>query len=210
MKSNRADINLIHGDSLEAMKGMKDNSFDWAIVDPPYGIGIAKWDTKLHKPKKEFFIELFRVSKNQIIFGANYFHLPHSESWICWHKTAGFSKRAFDGASDFELAWVSTKGKARYLPLTSSGNIIGIKGAKPDYYYKPIHPTQKPVKLYLWLLENYTNEGDNILDTHLGSGSIAIACHELKRNLTGYEIDEEYFLAAKKRFETRIKQQMLF
>tara|TARA_R110000822_G_C15072977_1_gene468807 strand:+ start:5 stop:625 length:621 start_codon:yes stop_codon:yes gene_type:complete len=204
------DIKLIHGDSLQALKGYADNHFDWAIVDPPYGIDIAKWDAIDMKPPKEYFDELMRVSKNQIIWGANYFHLPHSQAWICWHKTAGFTNRAFSGASDFELAWTSTDGKARLLPLTCSGNIIGINGGRPNYNYKPIHPTQKPVELYKILLEDYTSEGDLILDTHLGSGSIAIACHYMKRKLIGYEIDKEYYNSACKRFKEQTMQQALW
>jgi len=219
MNSNRADINLIHGDSLEAMKGMKDNSFDWAIVDPPYGIGessknfasrsnlaaadkytVKNWDNQI--PERAYFDELKRVSKNQIIWGWNYFisYLNICPSYIVWDK---------DNSGDFadcESAWCSKKGAAKLFKWRWNGMLQQNMKNKETR----IHPTQKPVALYRWILENYTNEGDNILDTHLGSGSIAIACHELKRNLTGYEIDEEYFLAAKKRFKTRIKQQMLF
>jgi len=203
-------INLHNGDCMEALAKMQDNQFDLAIVDPPYGIDIAEWDEIDMKPKDEYFKELFRVSKNQIIWGANYFHLPHSQSWICWHKTAGFTKRAFSGASDFELAWVSFDGKARLIPLTCSGNIIGINGGRPNYKYKPIHPTQKPVELYTILLEDYAKEGDKILDTHLGSGSIALACHNLGYDLEGYELDQEYYMAALKRYNDHVAQLKFF
>lgn len=203
-------INMMQGDCMDLMRGKPDNYYDLAIVDPPYGIDIDKWDAIDMKPPKEYFDELMRVSKNQIIWGANYFHLPHSQAWICWHKTAGFTNRAFSGASDFELAWTSTNGKARLLPLTCSGNIIGINGGKPNYNYKPIHPTQKPVKLYEWLLHNYAKEGDKILDTHGGSGSICIACHNLKFDLDWIELDEDYYNAACKRYDQHKRQLTMF
>ena len=203
-------MKITNEDNMELMARYKDNYFDLAIVDPPYGIDIAEWDEIDMKPKDEYFNELFRVSKNQIIWGANYFHLPHSQSWICWHKTAGFTKRAFSGASDFELAWCSFDSKARLIPLTCSGNIIGINGGKPNYKYKPIHPTQKPVELYTILLEDYSKEGDKILDTHLGSGSIAIACHNMKYDLTACELDKEYYDKAMKRLKEHTAQQRLF
>lgn len=203
------DIEIFNSDCMEAMREMKDNEFDLAIVDPPYGIGIAEWDSKT--PTKDFFLELFRVANDSIIWGANYFHLPHSESWICWHKTDGFKRRAFDGASDFELAWTSHDKKARYFPYTYSGNIEGLYKKKPNYKAsKRIHPTEKPIQLYNWLLDNYAKEGHTILDTHLGSGSIAIACHYRGFKLTGYEIDSDYYESALKRFKTLTAQTQLF
>lgn len=203
-------INLYNQDCLEAMKKMDDNSYELAIVDPPYGINIAKWDSRDKKPTKEYFVELFRVSKHQIIWGSNYFHLPHSEAWICWHKLKGLNK-GLGTMSEFELAWTSFDKKATYLGLTYLGNTIGFDRPKPNYNMKKrIHPTQKPVQLYTWILNNYAKEGDKILDTHLGSGSIAIACHNLGFDLDGYELDVDYFEAASKRLKEHQRQLRLF
>ncbi len=204
---------IYNQDCLEAMKEMKDNQFDLAIVDPPYGINIAKWDKKELKPTNEYFKQLFRISKNQIIWGANYFinNLNENRGWICWDKYfvgLGYVKKA----DEFELAWTSYNNKAKILRYTSVGNTSGFdKNIKVDYNYKgKIHPTQKPVKLYEWLLINYAKDGDTILDTHLGSGSIAIACHNLGYDLTGYEIDKDYYKAAKKRIEQHKQQTRMF
>jgi len=210
-------INLIHGDSLEAMKGYADNHFDWAITDPPYGIDLAKngnnskewglsnekgftfvkkeysrkdWDSEI--PTKEYFNELKRVSKNQIIWGGNYFELHSYRTFITWDKMTYVPTM-----SQVELAYTSFDSPARLIKINSN-------------QIDRMHPTQKPVKLYKWLLENYTNEGDLILDTHLGSGSIAIACHYMKRRLIGYEIDKEYYDAACKRFKEQTYQQALW
>ena len=201
---------------MKALKEMKDNEFDLAIVDPPYGIGISgqkkvkkgkKSDRKFHKekewdkeiPSKKYFTQLQRVSKNQIIWGANYFvkHLTKgTKGWIVWDKRQyGLTM------SDCELAYSSFQKPTRVflqnrVILQQEGNTI--------------HPTQKPVKLYEWLLMNYAKEGDKILDTHLGSGSIAIACHNLGYDLEGYELDKEYFEAANKRLEQHQAQKRLF
>ena len=203
-------INLTNEDNMKLMARYPDNHFDLAIVDPPYGIDIAKWDKKDLKPSKKYFKELFRVSENQIVWGANYFHLPHSESWICWHKLKGLNK-GLGTMSEFELAWSSHNNKARYLGFTYLGNTQGFNKPKPNYKVKKrIHPTQKPVKLYEWLLMNYANEGDKILDTHLGSGSIAIACHNLGFDLVGCELDKEYYEAACKRLKRHQAQLTMF
>jgi len=163
---------------MTLMARYEDNYFDLAIVDPPYGIDIAKWDEIDMRPSPEYFKELFRVSKNQIIWGANYFDLPHSESWICWDKTyklGGMKRRG----SEFELAWTSFDEKSKFLRFTSCGNFQGFENPKANYdMKKPFHPTSKPVQIYEWLLDNFAEKGNKILDTHLGSGSIAIACHE--------------------------------
>jgi site-specific DNA-methyltransferase (adenine-specific) len=200
-------IQITNEDNMELMARYPDNYFDLAIVDPPYGINIAKWDIK---PTNEYFNELFRVSKNQIVWGANYFYLPHSEAWICWHKTAGFKRRALNGQSDFELAWTSFDRKARLIPYTYSGNIKGLTKNRTDYNYKPIHPTQKPTELYKLILEDYAKQGDKILDTHFGSGSIAIACHDYGFDLTACELDKEYYDAAVKRINSHTAQSKLF
>ena len=199
-------INLIHGDSLQALKGYADNHFDIAIVDPPYGIDInssgthfkEKYEVKdwdKNTPDDEYFTELKRVSKNQIIWGGNYFldRLGNCKCFIVWDK-----KIAEDMSFAMcEMAWTSFKNGAKIYKTTAMQQ-------------NRIHPTQKPVSLYKWPLETYTNENDLILDTHLGSGSIAIACHYMKRNLIGYEIDKEYYDAACKRFKEQTSQQALW
>ena len=204
-------IELYNMDCMDAMKEMPDNAYDLAIVDPPYGInklwvggsghgwgkarddGLKRdWDNDI--PNKEYFTELHRVSANQIIWGGNYFtdHLEPSRCWLSWLKP----ERGFT-LSEFELAWTSFDKVTRVFEHMR--NEIG-----------RTHPTQKPVKLYEWLLMNYAKEGDKILDTHLGSGSIAIACHNLKFDLTGYELDAEYYEAATKRLKQHQAQQRLF
>jgi len=210
-------ISLIHGDCLQALKSYGDNYFDVAIVDPPYGIGIdgqkqsinlnnpkanrkahdfKGWDNEI--PTAEYFAELERVSKNQIIWGANYFveHLHKgTKGWVVWYKgQEGLTM------SDAELAYSSFDCATRVVKIN---RVELLKDGT-------IHPTQKPVKLYRWLLENYTNENDLILDTHLGSGSIAIACHQMKRKLIGYEIDADYYQKACKRFEEQTRQTALW
>ena len=202
-------INLIHGDSLQALKGYANNHFDVAIVDPPYGIGYAKrksktktskiqytpkdWDNEV--PTKEYFYELFRVSKNQIIWGGNYFELPTTRCFVIWDKC---QPEGLDQAM-CEFAWCSFNKSAKIY-----------KTSVQQMQFTRIHTTQKPVKLYRWLLEKYTSEGDLILDTHLGSGSIAIACHQMKRKLIAYEIDAEYYEKTCKRFKEQTSQQALW
>jgi len=196
-------IELHNVDCMEYLATLEDNAFELAIVDPPYGIEIAKWDKKELRPKKEYFDELFRVSKNQIIWGGNFFTnlLPIIDGWLCWYKKPFLKQQAH-----FELAWNSILKKPFLFEYTYAGNCEGIKNIKVDYSKKSIHPTQKPVKLYEWLLMNYAKEGDRILDTHLGSGSIAIACHNLGFDLVGCELDTDYFEAAKKRIQQHQSQ----
>jgi site-specific DNA-methyltransferase (adenine-specific) len=205
-------IEITNEDNMLLMSRFPDNYFELAIVDPPYGINIAKWDTIDLKPSKKYFEELFRVSKNQIIWGGNYFNLPPSEAWICWDKTMKSGKMALGKGfkSEFELAWTNTENKATMLHLTHDGNIQGFNGGSVNYNYKSIHPTQKPVKLYKWILDKYAKEGDKILDTHLGSGSIAIACHDYGFNLTACELDKEYFDKAMERLKLHQSQTKLF
>ena len=206
-------MNITNEDNMDLMARYEDNPFDLAIVDPPYGIDInmnmgrkkgqrkmhtdKKWDNNI--PEQSYFNELFRISKNQIIWGGNYFSLALTKAWIFWDKEVP------DGVSfaDGELAWTSydktlVKAKIKYTGFQGMD-----KGGK-------IHPTQKPVKLYEWLLMNYANEGDKILDTHLGSGSIAIACHNLGFDLTACELDKEYYDAAIQRLNDHKLQQKLF
>lgn len=214
-------IDLKNMDCLEAMKQMDDNQFDLAIVDPPYGIGedggtngtrgkLAKskiyiskgWDKE--SPSVEYFNELIRVSKNQIVWGANHFisKIPFDSScWIVWDKDNGETDFA-----DCELAWTSFKTSVRKIKWKWQGMLQQNMKNKETR----IHPTQKPVKLYEWILDKYAKEGDKILDTHLGSGSIAIACHNRGFDLTGFEIDKEYFDNAAERLRVHQSQLTMF
>ena len=199
-------INLYNEDCLPAMRKMADNQYDLAIVDPPYGEGndfaykgedkFTKFDNT--KPNKNYFDELFRVSKEQIIWGGNYFAhlLPETNAWIVWNKNNGESKM-----SDGEVAWTSLD----FLLKIFKCHWTGSASLWEDTNGK-IHITQKPVQLYKYILHNYAEESDKILDTHGGSMSIAIACHDYGFDLDLYEIDKEYFEAGKKRLETHKKR----
>lgn len=201
-------VTCILGDCEEYMKDLPDKAFGLAIVDPPYGMPknathgkgklkgrilnngkVEKWDKA---PPKEFFDELFRVSENQIIWGGNYFDLPPTRGIICWDKI-----QPWENFSQIEYAWTSFQVPAK---LFKHDNRTGDK----------IHPTQKPVKLYKWLLQNYAKQGDKILDTHGGSFSHAIACHNLGFELTIIEKDEDYFNAAVKRLQWHQRQLTIF
>jgi len=229
-------IELLNMDCMEYMKGCEDNSFDLAIVDPPYGIGAdnfkngegsnaqvgqataptlkknrlnagsgklknrllnqsdCSWDTA---PTKEYFDELFRASKNQIIFGGNYFDLPPTRGVICWDK-----QQPWENFSAWEMGWSSFDVPASIFRYRNNGF--------SDNQSTRIHPTQKPVKLYKWLLEKYANDGDRVIDTHLGSGSSAIAAHYFGCDFVGMEIDEDYYKAAVERFNNETKQVAMF
>lgn len=195
-------IHLYNQDCMEAMASMEDNQFDLAIVDPPYGTKyskIKKWDII---PTKKYFIELKRVSKNQIIWGGNFFgdFLGATTCPIIWDKENG---NTF--ASDGELAWCSfKKNQLRIYKQFWFSNMMKAN-EKPI-----IHPTQKPIALYMWLLDKYAQKGWKILDTHLGSGSSAIAAHDMGYEFHGYELDEEYYEAASKRLKEHQKQLQLF
>jgi site-specific DNA-methyltransferase (adenine-specific) len=210
-------------DCMEYMKSLPDNAFDLAIVDPPYGIGengdrnksrgklaISKnykafAGNDLKSPDLDYFIELKRISKNQIIWGGNHFiqNIPNANSscWIVWDKVNGETDFA-----DSELAWSSFKTAVRNFRFQWQGMLQGDMKNKEIR----IHPTQKPVKLYEWLLTNYANKGDKILDTHLGSGSHAIACNNLGFEMVGCELDTDYFNAACKRIKQETAQERLF
>ena len=194
---------------MELMARYPDNYFELAIVDPPYGININEsigrykgqkhsgqkkvtWDNEI--PTKKYFNELFRVSQNQIIWGGNYFDLPPTKCFLIWDKL--FSEDL--SFSMYEMAWTSF--------LTTA------KGFKynPALDRPKAHPTQKPVALYKWILDKYAKQGDKILDTHLGSGSIAIACHDYGFDLTACELDKEYFDKAMQRIKNHTSQQKLF
>lgn len=201
-------INLYNTDCMQALRQMSDNQYDLAIVDPPYGINtknpfsgglknrIINSDTKIKDwdiaPSAEYFDELRRVSKNQIIWGGNYFDLPPTRTMICWDKCQPWIK-----FSQIELAWTSFNRPASLFKYDNK-------------YSGKIHPTQKPVILYEWLLDTYAEKGDKILDTHLGSGSIAVACHNTGHSLDAYEIDAEYFAAAQARLNEHQRQLRLF
>jgi site-specific DNA-methyltransferase (adenine-specific) len=199
---------------MKLMSRYPDKYFDLAIVDPPYGIAdeptrhggmsagkfknralnksakkFKEWDVK---PTLEYFDELIRISKNQIIWGGNYFPLPPKRCIVVWDKC-----QPFENFSQIELAWTSFDKPA---PLFRYDNRTGNK----------IHPTQKPIALYKWLLEKFAKPNDKILDTHLGSGSIAIACHDYGFDLTACELDKEYFDKAMERINNHTKQLNLF
>jgi site-specific DNA-methyltransferase (adenine-specific) len=214
-------INLYNEDCLQAMLKMDTDQYDLAIVDPPYGIGEdgksnhsrsclasstkfkpKKWDRE--PPNIDYFTELLRISKKCIIWGANHFinNIPNSNSscWLVWNKENG--KNDF---ADCELAYTNFKTAVRMFSFRWQGMLQGNMKNKE----KRIHPTQKPVALYKWILNKYAKEGDNILDTHLGSGSIAIACHDMGFSLDGYELDTEYYDAACKRLREHQRQLQL-
>ena len=218
MKSDKiGNLTFYNADNLEIMKGMKDNEFNLAIVDPPYGIlnktkrggdhkfnmdEYSQWDVK---PDDEYFNELFRVSKNQIIWGGNYFgqiwaRSPYNKGFIIWDKNQPETLNNFSMA---EMAWSSLDKPSKIFRFSVRKN------------RNKIHPTQKPVALYDWLINNYAKQGDKILDTHLGSGSIAIAIEKANRinnmglQFTGIELDEEYYNAALQRFKIFAMQQTI-
>lgn len=192
---------------MEAMAGFDDNQFDLAIVDPPYrdeNQPIKEMRNKGSmkslegRPTHQYWIELFRTSKEQIIWGANNFELRQWKGFVVWNKKITGVKGKY---SECEIASLS-----QGISTTSSLFEYGIQNV-PE---AKIHPTQKPVVLYEWLLMNYAKEGDKILDTHLGSGSIAIACHNLGYDLEGYELDKDYYIAAKKRLQEHQSQLRMF
>lgn len=208
-------ISVYNCDCMELLRQTPDNYYSLALVDPPYGIGmdnqivrtkpnrpntylrenkdqykIAKWDN--FPPEKHYFTELFRVSKNQIIWGANYFceFIPSGKGWVYWDKQMGDNN-----FSSGEFAYQSIQVKASSFSFPS----MRVKGTR-------IHPTQKPVALYKWLLDKYAKQGDKILDTHLGSMSIAIACADYDFEMVGCELDPDYYNAGIKRLRNHISQ----
>ena len=191
-------MTITNEDNMELMARYEDNHFDLAIVDTPYGIDVKtrvfdddkRWDSEI--PKQEYWTELFRISKNQIVWGGNYFidYLYATKCFLVWDKKMT-EKHLMSMA---EMAWTSfnTKSLIFKQPPVGDRGFYNIDGTR-------IHPTQKSIKLYEWLLINYAKEGDKILDTHLGSGSIAIACHNLGYDLTACELDKDYYEASMKR-----------
>lgn len=196
-------------DCMEYMKTLPDNAFDLAIVDPPYGISInnnmgrRKGDKKSNykkvtwdetPPADDYFSELFRVSKHQIVWGANYFKMPPCKCFIVWRKPQITENVSF---SMLEYAWTNFN--------ETSKEFIGMSNEADR-----IHPTQKPVKLYEWILMRYAKKGDKILDTHLGSGSSRIAAYNMGFDFVGCELDTDYFKAQEQRFKNHTKQLNLF
>lgn len=215
-------INMMQGDCMELMEKTPDNYYELAIVDPPYGIkedgrnnhtrgklttskdykSKTKYDTK--SPDKSIFDEIIRVSKNQILWGANHYinKIPYSSScWLIWDKDNGKTDFA-----DCDIAWTSFKTAIRKFKYKWQGML------QENMKNKELlqHPNQKPVALYKWLLKNYAKPGDKILDTHGGSGSICIACHDMGFDLDWIELDADYYKSACERYQNHIKQNELF
>ena len=218
MSTYKQDNMTIHNqDCMDIMAGYKDDYFDLAVCDPPYGLGdrlikggakggmgsmrqladnkVSKWDDKI--PSPEYFLEIQRVSRYQIIWGGNYFldYLGKTDGFIIWDKMNGTNPMA-----DAELAWQNIKGTTRIFRWHHFSGERSIK----------IHPTQKPIALYNWIYANYAEEGQKILDTHLGSGSNAIAAHYAKMHFVGCELDEDYYKASIERIRKETRQLELF
>lgn len=217
------ELNRLYNlDSEKAIKRIPDKYFELAIVDPPYGIGEN--GTKNHTrsklaeskdyksyagndsaaPPEEYFRELFRISKNQIIFGANHFisKIPYDSScWIVWDKENGNNDFA-----DCELAWTSFKSAVRIFRFRWAGMLQGDMKNKEIR----IHPNQKPVALYQWIINKFAAPGDKIIDTHAGSGSCLIAAHKTQHKFLGFELDETYYTAADKRLRDEMAQMTIF
>lgn len=194
-------VELLNIDCMEYMRGLPDKAFDLAIVDPPYGFGVnmnmgrRKMKRKKHvdkawdvAPSEKYFDELFRISENQIIWGGNYFNLPPNKCFIVWDKGETIYGRDF---AEAEYAWSSFDESARMFKKNPN---------QPDR----IHPTQKPVSLYSFILKHYAKSGDKIIDTHLGSGSSAIAAYKMGFDFVGCEIDKDYYEAAVKRYKKEV------
>ena len=204
---------ILHGDCMDLMKHFNDNEIHLCITDPPYGIGAhmaqgttkknpkewkgGSWDNE--KPSVNYFLELKRISQNQIIWGANYFleHLESGHKWIVWDKML------YEDQSHFEIAYTSFYGAERMFKFSKS-NLQGFRN--PSRF----HPTEKPVALYRWLLQNYAKPNDKIIDTHSGSGSCAIACFLEHHDFLAIEKDEDYHKASVARYNEVISQGRLF
>lgn len=201
-------VELLNIDCMEYMAALPDKSFDLAIVDPPYGISVTKmnmgnrktvtpdktknWDDCV--PDERYFDELRRVSTNQVIWGGNYFALPPTRCWLIWDKGESMYGRDF---AEGEMAWTSFDMVVRFFKKNPN---------QPDRF----HPTQKPIQLYDWLLNHYAFKEARVLDTHLGSGSSAIAAYYFGCDFVGCELDKDYYRAAKERFDRETRQQGLF
>lgn len=223
LKTIPFELNRLYNlDCKQAMKQIPDKYFELAIVDPPYGIGengtknhtrskLAKSkDYKSYAgndsapPDQEYFRELFRISKNQVIFGANHFisKIPYDSScWIVWDKENGNNDFA-----DCELAWTSFKSAVRIFRFRWSGMLQGDMKNKEIR----IHPNQKPVPLYQWIIGRWANPGDKIIDTHAGSGSCLVAAYRAQHKFLGFELDKDYFTSADKRLRDEMAQMTIF
>lgn len=222
------DFGFYNMDCMQGMAEFPDKYFDWAIVDPPYGIGVGsmaytngvqivgnalakrtdysghkQWDEKI--PDKTYFDELFRVSKNQVIWGGNYFskYLESTKSWIVWDKRC--DEKYSNDFADCELAWCS-KGVARVFRYLYNGMLQENMKNKD----KRFHPTQKPVALYEWILNKYSKPGEIILDTHVGSASSLVACRRTNHKFVGFEIDAGYYAKAKERLDAEMAQMNIY
>ena len=214
-----SNIEYYNEDCMAGMARYPDKHFDLAIVDPPYGIGIdtiqdrcagtyrtqnggtwkkyhkTNWDS--NTPDEFYFSELKRVSKNQIIWGGNFYKNEPTKCWVIWDKIQR------DNRADGEMAWTSFDKPVKIYRYSRADAYINDCDIK-------IHPTQKPVALYKWLLKNYAKQGDLILDTHVGSASSLIACYDMGFNAVGFELDEDYYRESKQRLERFMKQITLF
>ena len=205
--NGKCHIRFFNCDNMDFMKEISDNYYDLAIVDPPYGIGMdggnvgskglnnfekKNWDSAI--PSNEYFEQLFRVSKNQIIWGGNYFPLPQSRCFIVWDKLI---------SEDFSLAMA----EIAWTSFDALAKIVRIPTPKTE---DKIHECQKPIKLYEWILKNYAKAGDKILDTHVGSASSLIACHRMGFEYWGFELDPDYYKAACARIEKEKSQPTIF
>lgn len=211
-------IELLHTDCMDYMAGLPDKAFDLAIVDPPYGLGSRifaggrhnkagrvsasqyegkKWD---NRPTSEYFSALFRVSINQVVWGGNYFSMPPCRGFLIWDKKQPMPTMSFG-----EYAWTSFDCPAKRIDFAYTNYVEGVGAPSTK-----IHPTQKPVGLYARVIALHAKEGDRILDTHLGSGSSAIAAHYGGFDFVGCELDEDYYKAACERFDNETKQQAMF
>ena len=210
-----AKSEVFNMDCMEYMKTIPDKFFELAIVDPPYGIDVDNdkegnfvmtkhkskgWDASV--PEMKYFLELFRVSERQIIFGGNYFELEKKKGWICWDKVNPLKGKF----SDFELAWTSFLNCDRIYKQEWIGFGRGFK----EKHSNSIHPTQKPIQLYSWILKNFAAEGMKILDTHLGSGSSRIAAYNMGFDFYATELDKDYFDASVRRFDQFKSQLKMF
>lgn len=210
-KLDNEDSAFINCDCMDGMRMFPDNYFDLAIVDPPYGGGFTEgggckgWFTKYHQsdtekvtwdtaPTDEYFKELFRISRNQVVWGGNYFQLPPTKCFLVWRKLS--ISESFTMAMA-EYAWTS---------FTSNAKVFECAPQDKTRF----HPTQKPVKLYEWILNNYAEKGDVILDTHVGSASSLIACHETGHRFVGFEINKDYYVKARARLEMEMSQMTLY
>ena len=218
-------FSFYNGDCMDLLKQTPDKYYDLALVDPPYGIGAenhagnkengwTQWERKdwdKATPTAEYWHELFRVSKNQIVWGANYYadKLPISRGWVYWHKMV-----LTDNYSQGELAWTSFDCVMKFVEYKYQGNYLGFRNSittqSSTKEETRIHPTQKPIALYEWLIKEFAKDGDLILDTHLGSGSSRIAAYKGGFNFVGFEIDQEYYEKQEKRFNDFKSQLRLF